>query len=779
MRTRVASALLASLVLAACGGGGGGGDTAPGGTTGSGNLSPLSISAAPATVTAGDALVVAEGVRFEGSGSAGPFQVGVYVSTDLAFDSGDALVGARTVASLAAGSDSTSAQTYTLPAQLASGTYFLCLVVDDLFEVGENNENDNVLWATQPLTVTGASLPDLAWLSVQFSPTAASPGDTITLNDSVRNFGSVPATVCRLGVYLSLDNQVDISDTLLSFRSLTGLAAGQTDTDSGIVTLPSNLAAGTYQVLWMADDLAQVVELDEINNLEGGLGSLVIGTGGSGGLCELFPESLSFNPPVLDVGQNIQITESVHNVGPNPAPTFQVAVYLSLDTLLDAGDRLLGFRTVPGLAVGASSAINNQSFQIPPDMPAGVYRMLLVADDSNLAQESNENNNVLASTGSLGLTVPPLPDLVADSISFTPGSVAAGGAITVTESMRNSGTANAGSFRVSVYLAPNPVVTQNDILLGSRLVNSLDLGQVSGSSSPYTLPTGIAAGTYFVGLFVDDLNQVIELTEANNVQMAAGTLNYSTSGNPTPNLVMEALGRRSSTVTVGGSVTITTTVRNDGDQAAPPFLVGVYLSPDATVDVTDLPLVIRSVHTGLNAGFSSVQSAPVLIPTTIPPGTYYMGAIADKDGTILESNESDNLAMLTGMFTVQAQIPPAPDLAALTPTGPSGTQPTQSPFTMQASLRNSGEVDAGAFRVGMYLSSDTTIDATDVLLGSINFAGLTVNSSTQASQSVQLPATTLSGTYYLGVWVDDLGSVQESGRESNNVSLVAGTIQVP
>ncbi|HRV82769.1 MAG TPA: CARDB domain-containing protein, partial [Planctomycetota bacterium] len=101
------------------------------------------------------------------------------------------------------------------------------------------------------------------------------------------------------------------------------------------------------------------------------------------------------------------------------------------------------------------------------------------------------------------------------------------------------------------------------------------------------------------------------------------------------------------------------------------------------------------------------------------------------------------------------------------------------PFTITAPVSNTGELAAGAFRLGIYLSSDTTIDANDVLLGSINVAGLTVGANTQVSQSVEIPAGTLAGTYHIGTWADDLGSVQESGRESNNTAIVSGSIQVP
>ncbi|MCA9000831.1 MAG: hypothetical protein KDB61_02830 [Planctomycetes bacterium] len=769
--------MLLATLLPSCGGGSASGTT--GASTGSGNLMPVSITATPNTLTAGDPIVVSDTVRFTGNGSAGPFWVGVYVSADLAIDSGDQLVGSRMVTSLAAGSDSMDSQTYDLPASLATGTYFLALVVDDADDVAETSETDNLLWATTPLTVTSTQRPNLEWLTTSFSPAAANPGDSITLDDSLRNTGSLAAGAFRAGVYLSTDNQLDAGDVLLSFRSVAGLNPSSVDTQSGQVTLPSSLAAGTYQVLWQADDLDQVAELDETDNLAVGVGSLVVGAGSTGSLSELVPESISFSPGTQDAGQLIQVSESVRNAGLNGAPTFQVAVYLSTDAFHDAGDRLLGFRTLASLGAGDTSSVSNQAFQIPADVAAGTYRLLLVVDESNLAPESNENNNVLAAGSTLTVTVPPLADLVCESVTFTPGSVSTGGAVTVNESVRNTGTDGAGTFRVGIYLSPNPSVTTSDTLLGSRIVTGLGAGQVSGSNAPYTVPAGLASGTYFLGVFVDDLSQVVELSDGNNVQMAAGTLNYSHSSTPMANLVMESIDVNLGTVEVGHTVNIVTTVSNAGDEDAAAFLVGIYLSTDSDVTTSDLPLVVRSVHTGLNAGFTSVQSAPVLVPSSIPPGTYTVGAIVDKDGTVTESDENDNLAVETHQLTVTQPAPPAPDLVALTPVGPSGTTPAGSTQTVEIRVQNSGELDSGAFRAGIYLSSDDTIDGADVFLGSINFAGLVTGASTQASISVPIPAGTVPGTYRIGTWVDDLSSVNESGRDGNNTALVAGDIQVP
>ncbi len=55
---------------------------------------------------------------------------------------------------------------------------------------------------------------------------------------------------------------------------------------------------------------------------------------------------------------------------------------------------------------------------------------------------------------------------------------------------------------------------------------------------------------------------------------------------------------------------------------------------------------IGSVTTGaLGIGASSKQAVPCTIPGDAAPGTYYLGAIADADGALLELDEADNSAV--------------------------------------------------------------------------------------------------------------------------------------
>ena len=55
------------------------------------------------------------------------------------------------------------------------------------------------------------------------------------------------------------------------------LGAGVPSTGSAVATVPAGTAAGTYFVLACADDTAQVVEANEVNNCRAAAGTVTIG----------------------------------------------------------------------------------------------------------------------------------------------------------------------------------------------------------------------------------------------------------------------------------------------------------------------------------------------------------------------------------------------------------------------------------------------------------------------------------------------------------------------
>ncbi len=88
---------------------------------------------------------------------------------------------------------------------------------------------------------------------------------------------------------------------------------------------------------------------------------------------------------------------------------------------------------------------------------------------------------------------------------------------------------------------------------------------------------------------------------------------------------------------------------------------------------------------------------------------------------------------------------------------------------------NTGDRDAGAFRIGYYLSSNQTLTFTDHLVGSDYVSGLSKGSS--VSHALNLDVSTLpdlpDGNYYMGFIIDYQESVEETS-EDDNISVYTG-----
>ena len=83
--------------------------------------------------------------------------------------------------------------------------------------------------------------------------------------------------------------------------------------------------------------------------------------------------------------------------------------------------------------------------------------------------------------------------------------------------------------------------------------------------------------------------------------------------------------------------------------------------------------------------------------------------------------------------------------------------------------KNGGIAAADATSTALYLSANAVLDAADVLLGSHPVPPLDPTATYTASTAVQVPASTLTGTYYV-LAVADAGSRVAEANETNNTA---------
>ena len=189
--------------------------------------------------------------------------------------------------------------------------------------------------------------------------------------------------------------------------------------------------------------------------------------------------------------------------------------------------------------------------------------------------------------------------------------------------------------------------------------------------------------------------------------------------------------------------------------------VGIYLSSDPAITTADVYLGDYYVY-DLSPGVEQINNISVFIPATATGGTNYIGAIADYDGRIAESNENNN-ALAGNVISVTKRYP---DLIMTNVSGPTSARLKQT-ATFAATVQNTGVVGAGEGYVGFYLSTDVNISTSDVYLGQAYQSSLASGGQQEVSLTVTIPANLARGSYYIGA-LADRGSVVAETDETNN-----------
>jgi subtilase family serine protease/subtilisin family serine protease len=512
----------------------------------------------------------------------------------------------------------------------------------------ENGTNGVVKQVT--LRIIGTRLPevtaaDLAATGVT-TPATASVGENVTLTATVQNAGTDAAGAFRVGLYVSANPTLTTADTRMGTCSYPSLEAGASVTCRVTAAVPAALRAGEYFVGALADDSDQLAEINKLNNSAVAGSRLTVRAASAVDLIV----SDGMAPTSASPGQSISVSVEVTNQGTGAAGAFRVGFYVSPGATLTTADTRLGACTIASLAAGAKRTCA-AVVTVPANLPLGQYAAGAIVDDLNQVAEMDERNNVGLAPERLTIGTQRLPDLLITDGS-APATGTAGQPVRLSVQVTNQGTTVAGAFRVGYYLSVDAVITRTDTQVGTCNFPSLGVDVSATCSGNVTLPTNLAAGTYYVGVFADDTQQVDESDENNNTALAPNQMVVTRAGAAaTADLTVTAV-TAPATVTVGERPNITSAIRNLGTVDAGAFRLGYYLSTDATITTADIPLGTCS-YAGLAAGASSGCAGPLLFPTSLAPGQYYFGAIVDDQNQVSESDKTNNARVAAGIVTVQ------------------------------------------------------------------------------------------------------------------------------
>ena len=424
-------------------------------------------------------------------------------------------------------------------------------------------------------------------------------------------------------IHVTVDNKtrpVNTANPPLT-GTMTGVLPGDNITVQYSTTAQTNSPAGNYPITaTLIDPDNRLVNYDAPVIVNGTMNVYVSNV-------DLIESSVRFTTPVAGA---FNVTDTAKNIGTTTA--FGTAVtryYLSLtNTKSAAAIPLAGSRSVIDLAAGAAST-GTVATSIPANVTGGMYYVIACADDGNAIVETAEYNNCSGS----GVPMAIGPDLIESGVSFT---TPVAGNFTVTDTAKNIGTATAtGTAVTNYYLSLTTSKSNSSILLpGSRNVTDLPAGSASTGSVATSIPSGVAAGYYYVLACADTTNAITESSETNNC---------SSSGVPTaigPDLIESSV---TFTTPVAGNFNITDTGKNIGTSTATGTAVTTYfLSLTNKKDGSSVPLAGSRSFTDLASGATSTGTVATTVPDSLPAGYYYVIACADSGNAIAESAETNN-----------------------------------------------------------------------------------------------------------------------------------------
>jgi subtilisin family serine protease/subtilase family serine protease len=402
----------------------------------------------------------------------------------------------------------------------------------------------------------------------------------------------------------------------------------------------------------------------------------------------------------------------------------------------DAGGTIVAFEWREGVAVIGSAS------QVTVPLAVGAHTLTLEVTD----------NDGLTATDTVTVTVE-APTLVTLAAS--------------TPEAREAGL-QAGVFTLTRAGDTSAPLTVQYVVSGSAIAGT-DYQPLPGAVS-----FGAGAATTTVTVVpIDD--ELLESNEQVAVTLTAGT-GYGVGGAGTasvsivsddlpPDLAITA----ASAPGAGGAdadLVVADTTKNQGTGAASASTTGFYLSSNSSFDASDVFLGSRPVPR-LLPGETNAGSTTLRIPVATVTGTYYVLVKSDWDAQVPENVETNNVR-------ASGSIKIGPDVAVSALTVPASAAAGVA-FSISETTLNQGAGRAAATTTRFFLSTNSSLDAADVLIGGRDVPELAPGASNAGSTSVTVPASTPGGSYYVIASADAPKTLAETS-ESNNTR--SGSIKV-
>jgi len=664
----------------------------------------------------------------------------------------------------------------TIPTNL-NGNYFLVILTEAGRRVIEANENNNLL--SHPISIQS---PNLQALDVVGSTTAVA-GQNINVDWRILNAGPGELLASNLiddiSLSLSSNGTNPISLGNLSGSVSLGLNARMNRQRS--LALPLNLAPGTYYIVVKTNTSGTINEAGRISDNIAVAKQAIVVTAPS------FPDLQAMSitvPTQVNAGAIFTIRYRVRNVGAaNAVGRWLDYIYLSKNANFNAGgNTLIQTKQHTQVVPIGQEYTDSVQVQLSANLGVGTYYFHLWTDANNQILENTAENNNQISSSTLMLRVPPVVNTANLNLRnvIAPISVAPGETSTLRWSVLNSGTATTPVqvWEDRLYLSTDSILSPATDLLVAKWPYHVGLSPNASynKTERFTLPSN-ATGRFFIILATDpdNLNQEPR-TDDNYAIIRFG--NGSTGGGPPvviypPSTDLEITAFLAPNAVIAGQpITLRYTIRNNGPGDAKPSWSDLFvLSQDLQIG-NDSYLGQNARTLELKANHTYTDSIRVFVSAEAG-GNYLILGKTDQGNNLTESNETNNLAN-TYLF-VQRPLPADLTVGNITssPKVRIGRE-----LNVSWQLQNQGvNPISGYMRELVYLSLDTTWDAQDQLLGTLegNIAllgkGVVTRRLSNRVENVSHAA------YHLIVRTDVLNNLPEE-NENNNSAYSQAKVEV-
>ena len=680
---------------------------------------------------AGARFTLSATLRNQGNGASVSTTLRYYWSTDSTITTSDTDVGTDSVSRLDA--SESGDESINLDAPSTPGAYYYGACVD---AVSDESDTTNNCSPAVTVTVDAAPAPDLVVDTPTVDTGAPTAGTPITLSATVRNQGSGRSNSTTLRYYRSTDSTITTGDTEVGTDSVSSLDASESGAASISLTAPST--PGTYHYGTCVDSVSN--ESDTTNNCSAGVQVTV----GAAPAPDLMVDTPTVSESAPAVGARITLSATVRNQGNGRSDSTTLRYYESTDSTITTGDTEVGTDSVSRLDASESG---DESVSLTAPSIAGAYYYGACVDA--VPDESDTTNNCSAGV-QVTVGAAPAPDLVVDAPTVDTNAPAAGARITLSATVRNQGNGRSDSTTLRYYESTDSTITTGDTEVGTDSVSSLDASESGDESISLTAPD--SPGTYYLGACVDTVPSELDTTNncSTGVQVTVGAA-------PAPDLMVDTPTVSESAPAVGARITLSATVRNQGNGRSDSTTLRYYESTDSTITTGDTEVGTDSVSR-LDASESGDESVSLTAPSIV--GAYYYGACVDA-----VPDESDTTNNCSAAVTVTVGAAPAPDLVVDTPTVSESAPAAGARITLSATVRNQGNGRSDSATLRYYQSTDATITTGDTEVGTDSVFGL--GASENGDESVSLTAPSIAGAYYYGACVD---AVPDESDTTNNCS---------